>query len=393
MHSSGPTDDNLVRSLHEGDHAAFACVYADHRAAVFNLCARILLDREEAADVTQDVFLTAFRSPPAAVPDVHLRPWLLRVATNACFNVLRGRRARGGPADADLLPMTRDPFEQSQTAALIERSLGEMNERYRAALVLKDLHGLGTAELADVMAVSRPTADVLVHRSRAAFRKAYAALAGEGAVAPSSLALVLVPLQLPATLAALPPLSVAPLAPALPPGAATPTPVGLGPAGLAGPAGAGLLAKLGLGVGAKVAAIAAGAALVTGGGIAVREMRHNNDRTATAHASALEHQAGSHAAGGGGHDTGADHRHLAAEHAALHAAHDHASGPHAAQESAHHQSSTHAAAPAHAGDASGEASGGSGSHATSGGGEPAHMSGDGHSEPSMTAHDGSEGGG
>jgi hypothetical protein len=299
--------------------------------------------------------------------------------------------------------MTRDPFEQSQSAALIERALGEMNERYRAALVLKDLHGLGTAELADVMAVSRPAADVLVHRSRAAFRKVYATLAGENAVAPSSLALVLVPLQLPATLTALPPLSAAPLSPALPalpPSSATPAPAGLGPAAIAGPAGAGLLAKLGVGAGAKVAALVAGAALVTGGGIAVREVRQHHDRTPGKHTTELEHGSGHHAVTDG-HDSSADHRRLVAEHAALHSGHDHSSGDHSAQESTHHPGGAHAAEPAHAAaapahddSASAEASAGSGSHAESGGGGvSAHMSGDAHSEPPMTAHDGSEGGG
>ena len=93
MPSPSPTDLELVRGLHARDRKALARVYGDYHAAVYNLCARILGDREEAKDVTQEVFLKAFSKPPAATEDVRLRPWLYRVATNACLNLIRGRRA------------------------------------------------------------------------------------------------------------------------------------------------------------------------------------------------------------------------------------------------------------------------------------------------------------
>ena len=102
--------------------------------------------------MTQDVFLKAFASPPAATEDVRLRPWLFRVATNACLNLIRSRRS-DGLAEPDLVAARNDPFEQARTAALIEGALGAVNERYRAALVLKDLHGVGGEELADVLEI------------------------------------------------------------------------------------------------------------------------------------------------------------------------------------------------------------------------------------------------
>ena len=96
MSASPPTDLELVRGLHARDRKALARVYSEYNAAIYNLCARILVDREEAKDVTQEVFLKAFASPPAATDDVRLRPWLFRVATNTCLNLIRSRTA-GGP--------------------------------------------------------------------------------------------------------------------------------------------------------------------------------------------------------------------------------------------------------------------------------------------------------
>jgi hypothetical protein len=148
--------------------------------------------------------------------------------------------------------------------ALVEQSLGEMNERYRTALVLKDLQGLPPKEIAEVMEVSRPNADVLVHRARASFKTVFAKLAGADATAPAALGLVLMPLSVPAALVAMPPLPAG-----LAPVHALPQP---DISSAAGPAGVGLLAKIGAAVTTKAAVTAAAAAVVIGGGaVAVKE--------------------------------------------------------------------------------------------------------------------------
>ena len=205
--TSPSSDRSLVDGLHAGSRDAFERLYGDYHPAIYNLCARIVGDREEAKDLTQEVFIKAFSSPPAAGGSVKLRPWLYRVATNACFNHLRARNRIGGDGttiDAARAPV--DEYERAQTVALVEQSLGELNERYRTALVLRDLHGLPAGEIAEVMAVSRPAADVLVHRARAAFKTAFRKLGGDTGAAPASLGLVLAPLSVPAALHALPPL-------------------------------------------------------------------------------------------------------------------------------------------------------------------------------------------
>ncbi len=322
-----PTDLELVRGLQARSATAFARVYDDHHAGIYNLCARILEDREEARDVTQDVFIKAFSSPPAAAGDVKLRAWLYRVATNACLNIVRGRRPGGGLAEADDVPTTDDGYEQARAAALIEKSLGSLNARYRAALVLKDLHGVSGDELAEVLEVSRPAADVLVHRARASFKKAFAGLAGEGFVAPANLALALPVLSVPAVLQVLPPLPAAlapPHATAAPgpaaPGHAGP---GLDPSSLVGPAGAGLLAKLAAAAGTKAAIVVGSAAIIAGGGLAMRESRHDGvaegragGKTAAALVAPATHVTGGthHGAYGGSHDSWAERRHAIAEH-------------------------------------------------------------------------------
>jgi RNA polymerase sigma-70 factor, ECF subfamily len=295
------TAPDLVRGLRAGRHDAFERLYGEYHAPIYNLCARVLGDREEAKDVTQEVFIKAFDQLPATdAESFGLRTWLYRVATNACFNQLRSRRKLDDGGDAGLAQAASavDEFERAQTVALVEQSLGEMNERYRTALVLKDLQGLPPEEIAEVMEVSRANADVIVHRARASFKTIFAKLAGSDAVAPAALGLVLLPLSVPAALQAMPPLP-AHLAPvqALP---------HQGIPASAGPAGAGLLTKIGAALTTKAAIGAAAAAVVIGGGVvAVKEVHRSGPPAASAAVSATS--AGSRhqftaAASGGRHD-------------------------------------------------------------------------------------------
>ncbi|HEX5641485.1 MAG TPA: sigma-70 family RNA polymerase sigma factor [Thermoleophilia bacterium] len=267
MSSPPATAPDLVRGLRAGRRDAFERLYGEYHAPIYNLCARVLGDREEAKDVTQEVFIKAFdQLPQEDEESFRLRAWLYRVATNACFNHLRSRRKldRGGDAGLEQAASGVDEFERARTVALVEQSLGEMNERYRTALVLKDLQGLPPEEIAEVMEISRPNADVLVHRARASFKTVFAKLAGADAAAPAALGLVLMPLSVPAALLAMPPLPAG-----LAPVHALPSP---DIASAAGPAGAGLLAKIGAAVTTKAAVTAAAAAVVIGGGaVAVKE--------------------------------------------------------------------------------------------------------------------------
>lgn len=284
MPSPPATAPDLVRGLRAGRRDAFERLYGDYHAPIYNLCARLLSDREEAKDVTQEVFIKAFDNlPKADAESFGLRAWLYRVATNACFNHLRSRRKLDGGGDAGLEQAASgiDEFERARTVALVEQSLGEMNERYRAALVLKDLQGLPPEEIAEVLEVSRANADVLVHRARASFKTVFAKLAGADAPAPAALGLVLLPLSVPAALQAMPPIlaSLAPAAQTVIPAAA-------------GPAGAGLLAKIGAAVTTKAAVTAAAAAVVIGGGAVEVKEGGRNDGVPAAPAAATSAPAG-----------------------------------------------------------------------------------------------------
>lgn len=268
------TGENLARELSERRTEAFERLYAQLHERLFLLAARILGDTDEAADVTQEAFLKAFRDMPAVPTADDAQRWMHRVTVNACYDRLRRRRAAGAAPLHDLndVPSGADPFEAAQLTDTVQATLAQLSPRYRTALVLKELHGLGNRDVADAMGISRGAAGVLLLRARAAFRRAFGEAAPAGAGRALGLAALLPTLPVPAALQS-PPSFVEASAAGLPAGALS-TPAAAAPlAGIAPATGApvvgGVLTKLGAATAGKVALAVLGASAVVAGGVAV----------------------------------------------------------------------------------------------------------------------------
>jgi len=180
------SDYHLIVALRSGSLEALAQLYNDHAAGIYNLCLRMLGNPEDAQDVTQDVFVKACRKLPDADDDYRVRPWLYRVAVNACYDHLRARRTRGFveplPVEGELGAAPVDAFEQAEQSRMLEQTLAGLSERHLAVLLLKDIHGLPHAEIANILGVTEGATETLLFRARAAFRRGYTALvAGEQA--------------------------------------------------------------------------------------------------------------------------------------------------------------------------------------------------------------------
>src|SRR3970282_2757748 len=81
----------LVERSRQGDLEAFNASVAAYQDRVYNLCLRMLGSPQAAEDATQEAFLSAYRSV-GRMRGASLRPWLFRIAANACIDELRGRR-------------------------------------------------------------------------------------------------------------------------------------------------------------------------------------------------------------------------------------------------------------------------------------------------------------
>jgi RNA polymerase sigma-70 factor (ECF subfamily) len=166
------------RRQHAAQHAAFADLHREHAIGVYNLAVRLVGDREQARDISQDVLLKAFErlGKPG---ELNQRAWLYRVTVNACYDHLRAVRRRPCAAEGWPEPVSKvDGFEQAELVRAVEATLRRLPPAQRAALLLREVHGLPTGEVAFALGTQPDSAAVTLSRARRAFRRHFAALHG-----------------------------------------------------------------------------------------------------------------------------------------------------------------------------------------------------------------------
>lgn len=179
-----PNDDEaLVQATQQGDLAAFNVLVGRYQSLVYNVSYRLLRDRAAAEDAAQDAFLSSYRA-------IHtfrggsFKTWLLRIATNACYDQLRVRKRR---PQTSLDAMNDDPEEpgfdppdsgetpeeqtlRSELAHGLRQSLGDLPDDQRLVVILSDIQGLSYEEIAQVTGTNIGTIKSRLSRARSKLR-------------------------------------------------------------------------------------------------------------------------------------------------------------------------------------------------------------------------------
>lgn len=170
-----------------GGEAAFAALAERHRRELHVHCYRMLGSFQEAEDAVQETFLRAWSHRASVELGPGLRPWLYRIATNACLDALRRRKRRGvevhSPADLPWLQPYPDrlldevaPRGEEPEAVIVARETIELAyialiqllpPRQRAVLVLRDVLGWPASDVAAMLEISVPAANSALQRARA----------------------------------------------------------------------------------------------------------------------------------------------------------------------------------------------------------------------------------
>jgi RNA polymerase sigma-70 factor, ECF subfamily len=176
----------LVRELRAGIDSAYETLIDRFESPVYNIVSRVMDDPADAADVVQEVFLKIFRNIASFRQDASLKTWIYRIAVNEARNHRRWfsrhrKQEVGLDADHDeqsyqdwLPDPGRSPFETAadhETREMIEQALAQVNPRFRAALVLREIEGLSYEEIAEVMEISLGTVKSRILRGRDALKK------------------------------------------------------------------------------------------------------------------------------------------------------------------------------------------------------------------------------
>lgn len=158
----------LVKRCLAGEQSAMLALVERFQGQVFGLCYRMLGQRQDAEDVTQESFVRALRSLARWDSQRELSPWLLAIAANRCRSLLATRmhRPRAAPLADELPDKTPDPRLESSLAEEVERALGRIREEYRRAFLLFHEQELSYADIAVALDCPLGTVKTWVHRAR-----------------------------------------------------------------------------------------------------------------------------------------------------------------------------------------------------------------------------------
>lgn len=179
--SWGRDEAELVSELQAGSEAAFDWLVTYYHSGVYNLVYGILSDSADAADVTQEVFLHAFRGIRGFRRGSSLKTWLYRISVRQALNHRRWcwrhhRRQISIDAEDESTGATLDlqdadatPFERcasQEMQAHVRQALAAVPAAFRGAVILRDLEGLSYEEVAEVLDLSVGTVKSRILRGR-----------------------------------------------------------------------------------------------------------------------------------------------------------------------------------------------------------------------------------
>ncbi len=166
----------LLKRCREGDEAAFAQLVAEQQDYIYTLARRILRDPEEAADLTQEVFLHVWQGLPLFRGEARFRTWLYRIVVNHCLNRLRQMRREGKMVSLDgIRPWQPTSGEDLAVAAwkgerraFIWEQVERLPLPYRLVLNLFYQEELSCKEIAEVLNLPVGTVKTHLYRARQA---------------------------------------------------------------------------------------------------------------------------------------------------------------------------------------------------------------------------------
>jgi len=155
-----------------GDERAFTQIFERHHQELYRYCLAILRRPADAEDALQSTMSKALGSLPGESREIELRPWLFRVAHNESISILRDRATATTELDERSAGPERDQpvarAELSERMRELVADLGSLPDRQRGALVMRELSGLGYAEIASALDCGEGAARQTVYEARSA---------------------------------------------------------------------------------------------------------------------------------------------------------------------------------------------------------------------------------
>ncbi len=170
------TDEELMQRVAKGDRHAFTTLVQVHQNSILNFIWRLIGDKTQAEDLSQDVFLRVWKSAPKYKNRAKFSTWIYRIAINLYLNKMRALKIgnmffapfplkRHSLIDADCATPENQLLKAEQTRQIFD-ILNTLPSAQRLAVTLKFYQGLSYAEIAQILDRSVPAVDALLVRAK-----------------------------------------------------------------------------------------------------------------------------------------------------------------------------------------------------------------------------------
>ena len=174
----------LLARAKKGEIAAFESLMTAYENRIYSLALRSTGSEHDAADITQEVFLRAWKNLDSFRGDSSLSTWLYRVTSNLCVDFARKKAAEGMPtsiddeespaadlADASRMAQPEAAAENSELREELQFALAQLSEEHRRVVLLRDVAGMTYTDIARTLGLEEGTVKSRLARARAGLRK------------------------------------------------------------------------------------------------------------------------------------------------------------------------------------------------------------------------------
>jgi RNA polymerase sigma-70 factor (ECF subfamily) len=183
------TDSEIIRLIIDGDRQIFRILVEKYQAMVFRTCMGFVHNKDDADDLTQEVFIQAYQSLPGFRGKSAFSTWIYRIAVNASLNKVRKNKSNHLLYRLDTLFGTTREKENSlplydnenpesilirkENNKWVQKSLDSLSENQRIALVLSKYDDLSQKEIAEIMKTTEGAVEALIHRAKTNLKKIF----------------------------------------------------------------------------------------------------------------------------------------------------------------------------------------------------------------------------
>jgi len=178
-------EKDIIKKCKSGDHTAFEALINNYDKKVFNTVYRLVGNKEDALDLTQEVFIKVYRNINSFRGDSSFSTWLYRLVTNTCFDAGRKKKneitysldkpieTEHGEMERELRDEGRTPDEviiEKETQNLVHHAISLLPEEQRTMIVLRDIRGFTYKEISEILECPMGTVKSRINRGRLALK-------------------------------------------------------------------------------------------------------------------------------------------------------------------------------------------------------------------------------